>query len=63
MDLWVPLVLGLFKLGVLVTAIVFSIKSHREGEREAKRKKELEEQLATTEGTTDALAPESKVNG
>ncbi|WP_164882415.1 hypothetical protein [Paenirhodobacter populi] len=39
MDLWVPLVFGLFKIGVLVAVIFLSIKSHRDGEKEEKRKK------------------------
>nr|WP_272212620.1 hypothetical protein [Marinicella sp. W31]MDC2878533.1 hypothetical protein [Marinicella sp. W31] len=32
--IWVPIVLGVFKIGVLGTAMFFAIKSHYDGEKE-----------------------------
>lgn len=46
MNFWVPVGLGLFKLSVLIAAVFFSIKSHRDGEKAQKRKKEADEQRA-----------------
>ncbi|WP_156395150.1 hypothetical protein [Achromobacter sp. Root565] len=42
MNFWVPLVFGIFKLGVLAVCMFLAIKSHREGARKEKEKKELE---------------------
>ncbi|WP_164885910.1 hypothetical protein [Paenirhodobacter populi] len=39
MNFWVPVIFGLFKIGVLVTVIFLSIKSHRDGEKEEKERK------------------------
>lgn len=42
MNFWVPLVFGIFKLGVLAVCMFLAIKSHREGARKEKEKKEME---------------------
>ena len=40
---WVPIVLGLFKLVVLGTAMFFAIKSHYDEAKKRKREQETEE--------------------
>jgi len=40
MDFWVPLVFGTFKLLVLGTCMFLAIKSHRDGARKEKEKRE-----------------------
>ncbi|WP_197489600.1 hypothetical protein [Martelella sp. AD-3] len=55
---WVPVVLGLFKLGVLGTAMFFAIKSHRDGEKEQKRAREADEQQRLAERAAGAPKPE-----
>ncbi|MFC3058613.1 hypothetical protein [Paenirhodobacter populi] len=62
MDFWVPVIFGLFKIGVLVTVIFLSIKSHRDGEKEEKRKKETSGQYAAAEHAVDASESELKVD-
>jgi hypothetical protein len=52
---WVPIVLIIFKVGVLGTAMFFAIKSHRDGEKEQKREKEAR--------LRDASAPDLRVDG
>ncbi|WP_175185485.1 hypothetical protein [Achromobacter animicus] len=42
MNFWVPLAFGTFKLGVLGVCMFLAIKSHREGARKEKEKKEME---------------------
>ncbi|WP_176715543.1 hypothetical protein [Thioclava sp. SK-1] len=42
--IWVPIVLGIFKVSVLGATIFLSIKSHRDGEKEEQLKKEAREQ-------------------
>ncbi|WP_132311380.1 hypothetical protein [Martelella mediterranea] len=48
---WVPVVLGLFKLGVIGTTIFFAIKSHRDGEKEQKQKASAGPQYVPSEPT------------
>ncbi|QQM32787.1 hypothetical protein JET14_13620 [Martelella lutilitoris] len=55
---WVPVVLGLFKLGVLGTAMFFAIKSHYDGEKEQKRAREADEQQTLAERAAGAPKPE-----
>lgn len=42
MNFWVPVIFGAFKLIVLGTFMFLAIRSHREGEKEDKKKKELQ---------------------
>lgn len=42
MNFWVPLAFGTFKVGVLAVCMFLAIKSHREGARKEKEKKEME---------------------
>lgn len=42
---WVPIVFGIFKLGVLGVAMFYAIKWHRDKDKEAAQKKREEEQM------------------
>ncbi|MBB4124173.1 hypothetical protein [Martelella radicis] len=47
--IWVPIVLGLFKIGVLGAAMFFAIKSHYDGEKQQEREREAGGQIAGAE--------------
>ncbi|MCP2514579.1 hypothetical protein N5C72_05525 [Achromobacter mucicolens] len=53
MNFWIPVVFGTFKLAILGVCMFLAIKSHREGARKEREKKELE-RLESLK----ALAPE-----
>ena len=42
MNFWIPVIFGTFKLGILAVCMFLAIKSHREGARKEKEKKEME---------------------
>ncbi|CZZ91084.1 Uncharacterised protein [Bordetella trematum] len=44
MNFWVPVIFGTFKLVVLATFMFLAIKSHYDGEKEEKKKKEMQAQ-------------------
>ncbi|TNB46691.1 hypothetical protein FF124_17035 [Martelella lutilitoris] len=52
--IWVPVVLGAFKIGVLGTAMFFAIKSHRDGEKMQQQEREANAQLAHSQHAADA---------
>lgn len=51
MNFWVPVVFGTFKLVVLGVCMFLAIKSHRDGARKEKEKKEME-RLESLRGLT-----------
>ncbi len=60
---WIPIVLIIFKFGVLAATIFYSLKSHRDGEREQAREREAKRQREKVEHTVDPSAPDLKVGG
>ena len=52
--IWVPVVLGAFKIGVLGTAMYFAIKSHRDGEKMQQQEREASARLAQSENAAGA---------
>lgn len=60
---WVPVVLGLFKLGVIGTTIFFAIKSHRDGEKEQKERAKTGGQYVPAEHTVNASESDKQVVG
>ena len=44
---WVPIVFGIFKLGVLGVAMFFAIKWHRDKDREEAQRKREEAQMSS----------------
>ncbi|MET3601861.1 hypothetical protein [Martelella mangrovi] len=55
---WVPVVLGVFKIGVLGTAMFFAIKSHRDGEKMQKKEREANAQNASAEHAVEVSKPD-----
>ncbi|MCD1636516.1 hypothetical protein K7H91_22415 [Martelella mediterranea] len=60
---WVPIVLMIFKIGVLGATIFFSIKSHRDGEKEQERERAANRQDAPAQNAFDPSTPDLKVDG
>lgn len=57
--IWVPIVFGVFKFGVLGTTIFFAVKSHRDGEKAEQRQKEARaQQLAAANQPAAAPLPD-----
>ena len=48
--IWVPIVLGVFKVTVLGTTIFLSLKSHRDGERQQQKERDTRRQQAALRG-------------
>tara|TARA_B100000378_G_scaffold260005_1_gene240406 strand:- start:40 stop:228 length:189 start_codon:yes stop_codon:yes gene_type:complete len=60
---WIPIVLMIFKVGVLGATIFYSLKSHRDGEKEQEREREAKKRRVNVEHTVDPSAPDLKVDG
>tara|TARA_B100000427_G_C15350421_1_gene525200 strand:- start:122 stop:310 length:189 start_codon:yes stop_codon:yes gene_type:complete len=60
---WVPIILIIFKIGVLGATMFFAIKSHRDGEKEQEREKAANRRDTPDEHALDPSTPDLKVDG